>query len=224
MGDWIKLEASDGHRFDAYRAEPNGKPKGSVVVIQEIFGVNEHVRDVTETYARHGYLAIAPAVYDRIEPGLECGYTPEDIAKGREWRAKCDLGKVLLDVGAAVDAASAAGKVGMVGYCWGGSITYLAACRLGGRLSAGSGYYGGQIMPHIDEKVVAPLILHFGELDKSIPLENVEAIRKAHPEVQVYVYEGAGHGFNCDHRGDYHAAHAETALRRTLEHFEQHLR
>lgn len=223
MGQWIRLKASDGHEFDAWEASPAGMPKGAVVVIQEIFGVNAHIRDVADGYAKEGYLAIAPAIYDRIEPGLECGYTPEDIAKAREWRAAADLDKVLLDIEAAVGEASKAGKVGMVGYCWGGSLVYISCCRMGGKVAAGSGYYGGQIMPHIEETVHAPLILHFGENDHSIPLEDVQKIAEKHPEVEVHVYKDTGHGFNCDHRADYHAENAKVALDRTLQHFARHV-
>lgn len=223
MGDWIRLTAGDGHGFDVYRAEPEGKPRGAVVVVQEIFGVNPHIRNVADGYAEAGYLVLAPAIYDRVGPGLECGYTPEDIVKGRDWRAACDMDQVMLDLTATVDAASAAGKVGMVGYCWGGSLTFVSACRLAPKLSAAIGYYGGQIMPHIDETPGAAVMLHFGELDKSIPLDDVERIRAAQPDVQVFVYEGAGHGFNCDHRADHHPAHAATALQRTLDLFATHL-
>ncbi|ANK82487.1 MAG: hypothetical protein TEF_18100 [Rhizobiales bacterium NRL2] len=223
MGQWIKLKASDGHEFDAWRAAPAGTPKGAVVVIQEIFGVNAHIRDVAEGYAAEGYLAIAPAIYDRIEPGLECGYTPEEIAKAREWRAACDLDKVLLDIEAAVDEASKAGRVGMVGYCWGGSLVYIACCRMGDKVAAGSGYYGGQIMPHITEEVKAPLILHFGENDKSIPVQDVRNIAESHPEVGVHLYKDTGHGFNCDHRADYHAENARVARELTLKHFAEHV-
>jgi carboxymethylenebutenolidase len=223
MGEWIRLTASDGHGFDAWKAEPDGEPKGAVVVIMEIFGVNQHIREVADGYARDGYLAIAPAIYDRIEPGLECGYTPEDIAKAREWRAACDMDKVILDVEAAADEAAKAGRVGIVGYCWGGSIVFVSCCRLGGKIAAGSGYYGGQITPHLDEEVRAPLMLHFGEKDGGIPLDDVEKIRAAKPEVEVFVYDGAGHGFNCDHRADFDAGSAATAKQRTLAHFAKHV-
>ncbi|WP_416899826.1 MAG: dienelactone hydrolase family protein [Minwuia sp.] len=223
MGEWIKLKAADGHEFDAWQAQPDGKPKGAVVVIMEIFGVNEHIRDVANGYARDGYLAIAPAIYDRIEPRLECGYSPDEIAKAREWRGACDLDKVIMDVEAAVDEASKAGKVGMVGYCWGGSIVFVSCCRLGDKLAAGSGYYGGQIVPHLGEEVKAPLMLHFGEKDGGIPLSDVEKIREAKPDVKIYIYDGAGHGFNCDHRADFHPENAALARGRTLEHFAKHV-
>ena len=223
MGEWIKLKASDGHEFDAWKASPAGAPKGAVVVIQEIFGVNAHIRDVAEGYAKDGYLAIAPAIYDRIEPGLECGYTPDEIAKAREWRAACELDKVLLDIEATVDEAAKAGRVGMVGYCWGGSLVYISCCRMGGKVAAGSGYYGGQIMPHNAEEVKAPLILHFGENDQSIPLQDVRNIAESHPEVAVHIYKDTGHGFNCDHRADFHPENAKVARELTLKHFAEHV-
>ncbi|MEC9346601.1 MAG: dienelactone hydrolase family protein [Pseudomonadota bacterium] len=222
MGEWIRLKAADGFEFDAWKAVPTGKAKGGVVVVQEIFGVNAHIRAVTDAFAGAGYLAVAPAIYDRVEPKLECGYTPEDIAKARDWRAGCNLDNVMLDIDAAAKEASAGGKVGIVGYCWGGSLSFVAACRLPS-ISAASGYYGGQIVPHLDETVVAPTMLHFGALDKGIPLTDVETIRSRKPDVQVFVYEGAGHGFNCDHRADYNAACAATALERTMAHFAKHL-
>lgn len=223
MREYIRLAASDGHHFNCWRAEPSGTPKGAVIVVQEIFGVNSHIRDVANQYAEQGYLALSPAIYDRVSANLECGYSQADIANALEWRAACDLDKVMLDLSATIDEAAKAGPVGMVGYCWGGSLTYVSACRLGDRLAACSGYYGGQIVPHLDEVPQAPVMLHFGEHDHSIPLENVEKIRAARPEVDVYVYKDTGHGFNCDHRDDYHAENAAVAQARTLELFEKHM-
>lgn len=223
MGTTVSLTASDGVEFSAHLAEPEGTPKGAVVVIQEIFGVNDHIRSVADGYAAEGYLAIAPALFDRVRGGVELGYDAEGIDVGKEIAFKMDMSTVLLDVEAAIDAVSHAGKVGIVGYCWGGSICYVASARLSDKLSAAAGYYGGQIMPYIAERPVAPLILHFGELDQGIPLETVEAIAQAWPHVDVYVYEGADHGFNCDVRGSHNAASASVALGRTLAHFAEHL-
>jgi carboxymethylenebutenolidase len=223
MGEMITLTASDGHELAAYRAAPAGAAKAGLVVIQEIFGVNSHMRDVCDRYAAEGYLAIAPAIYDRVERGVELGYTPDDMTAGREFRAGCDLDLVIKDVAAAAEAARAGGKVGIVGYCWGGSVVYVSCCRLPGHIDAGVGYYGGQIIPHLQEKPGAPVMLHFGELDKSIPLDVIEKIRSARPEVQIFVYEGADHGFNCDQRGQYHEATAKLALSRTLPFFEENL-
>jgi len=223
MGEMITLTASDGHEMAAYRATPTDNTKAGLVVIQEIFGVNSHMRDVCDRYAAEGYLAIAPAIYDRVERGIELGYAPDDLTAGREYRAGCDLDLVIKDVAAAAEAARAGGKVGIVGYCWGGSVVYVSCCRLSGHIDAGVGYYGGQIIPHLQEKPGAPVMLHFGELDKSIPLDDIEKIRAARPEVQTFVYDGADHGFNCDQRGQYHEATAKLALSRTLPFFEENL-
>ncbi len=223
MGELISLTALDGFEFGAYRADPEGTAKGGVVVVQEIFGVNVHIRAVCDRYAEAGYLAIAPAIYDRIEPGLELGYESDNITRGREIRGRCDLVDVIADVAAAADAASEAGKVGIVGYCWGGLIVYIAACRLAGRLACASGYYGGSIVQYLDETPAVPLVLHFGSLDASIPLDQVERIGHAHPRIAVHLYEGAEHGFNCDRRTQYNAEATALALERTLALFAKHI-
>ncbi len=223
MGEAIRLTSLDGFEFDAYRTNPEGTAKGGVVVVQEIFGVNVHIRAVCDRYAEAGYLAIAPAIYDRIEPGLELGYEPDDIPRGREIRGRCDMADVIADVAAAADAAAEAGKVGIVGYCWGGLIVYIAACRLGGRLACASGYYGGGIVQYLNETPAVPLMLHFGSLDASIPLTDVERIGPAHPEIAVHLYEGADHGFNCDLRAQFNPAAAALALERTLALFAEHI-
>ncbi len=218
MGETIQLTAADGHEFDAYRAEPEGEAKGGVVVIQEIFGVNGHIRDVADGYAAEGYLAVAPAIFDRFEKGVELGYTADNIPVGRELKAKGNenLDNVMADVRAAWEAASAAGKVGITGYCWGGFVVWAAACRLD--FDAAAGYYGGGILELNDETPKCPTILHFGNQDESIPMADVDAISAAHPEVSVYIYD-AGHGFNCDRRDSYDEESARTALKRTLELF-----
>ena len=223
MGEAIRLTALDGFEFGAYRADPEGTAKGGVVVVQEIFGVNVHIRSVCDRYAGAGYLAIAPAIYDRVEPGLELGYESDDIARGQEISGRCDMIDVIADVAAAADAAAEAGKVGIVGYCWGGVIVYIAACRLGGRLACASGYYGRSIVQYLNETPAVPLVLHFGTLDASIPLTDVERIGQAHPEIAVHLYEGADHGFNCDLRGQYNAEAAALALERTLALFAEHI-
>jgi len=218
MGETIQLTAADGHVFDAYRAPPEGAPKGGVVVIQEIFGVNGHIRDVADGFAAEGYLAVAPALFDRFEKGVDLGYTPDDIAIGREFKAKGNenLGNVLADVQAAWEAASAAGKVGITGYCWGAVVVWAAACRL--NFDAAACYYGAGIIDLNLETPKCPAILHFGKEDQSIPMDEVDAISAAHPEIPVYLYD-AGHGFNCDRRGSYDEESAKTALKRTLELF-----
>ncbi len=222
MGETIQLTAADGHKFDAYRAasdgEAQGNPKGAVVVIQEIFGVNIHIRDVTDRFAGEGYLAIAPAIFDRFERGVDLGYEADDIAIGRDFKAlgNENLDNVLDDVQAAYDAVKSAGKVGITGYCWGGVVVWAAACRLD--FDAASSYYGGGIIDLVDEAPNCPTILHFGREDQSIPLDDVDAISAAHPDLDVYLYD-AGHGFNCDRRGAYDEEAAKTATARTLDLF-----
>jgi carboxymethylenebutenolidase len=222
MGETITLTAEDGHELGAYRARPAGPPKGGLVVIQEIFGVNGHIRDVCDRFAEAGYLAVAPAIYDRVERDVQLGYDPDGIARGRDLRSHCDMAEVMKDV-AAADAAAGGGKIGIVGYCWGGLIVYVAACRLGGKLACGAGYYGAGIPAYLEEEPAAPLMLHFGAVDAGIPLSEVDEVRKACPQVAIHVYDGAGHGFNCDRRAQHHAEAASLALDRTLEFFSKHL-
>lgn len=223
MAETVQLTAADGHSLDAYRADPEGRPFGAVVVIQEIFGVNSHVRDLVERWAAVGYTAIAPALYDRFEKGFETGYEEQDIKKGRELKdkANAELDAVMADVEAARAAVESAGRVGVVGYCWGGFVTYLAACRL--PVQAASGYYGGGIHTVAEETPKCPTILHFGDQDQAIPLSDVETVRKAQPEVDIYIYQ-AGHGFHCDRRGSYDPRAAAIAGMRTMQLFESVLR
>jgi len=221
MADTLTLTAEDGHSFAAYIAQPEGRPKGGLVVIQEIFGVNPHIRAVADDYAAQGYLAIAPALFDRVRPGIELGYGEADIAEGRAIRGQVRNEDALLDVAAAADAVKSAGRIAAVGYCWGGTLAWLAATRLDG-FSAVASYYGGGIGGFAEERPHCPVILHFGELDHAIPLAEVDAIRKAHPELPVHVYP-AGHGFNCDHRGSFEPKSAEIARERTLAFFRKQL-
>ncbi|HCB33876.1 MAG TPA: carboxymethylenebutenolidase [Acidimicrobiaceae bacterium] len=226
MGTTVELTAGDGTAVSAYRAEPAGAagPIGGVVVVQEIFGVNDHIRSVADAYAAHGYLAVAPALFDRVRPGVELAYDAAGVDVGRTIAFEdLTMDAVMSDVEAAAAMAAAAGPVGIVGYCWGGTVCYVAAARLSDRIAAASGYYGGQIMPHLEEQPKAPLMLHFGADDAGIPLEDVRAIDARWPDVAVHVYEGAGHGFNCDARLGFHAEAAALAGQRTLEHFAAHL-
>ena len=226
MGEIVKLTAADGHEFDAYRAQPDGEaeggPRGGIVVIQEIFGVNGHIRDVTDGYAAEGYLAVAPAIFDRFERGVDLDYTPDDIPIGRGYKAQGNenLDSVMADVRAASEAVRAAGKVGITGYCWGGFVVWAAACRL--QFDAAVGYYGGGILDLNDETPKCPTILHFGKDDQTISMDDVDAISAAHPDVPVYIYD-AGHGFNCDRRGSYHEESSRIALKRTLEFFAENV-
>lgn len=188
------------------------------------FGVNSHIRDVADNFAKAGYTAIAPALFDRSAPGIELGYEGDDIAQGRDIAFPLGWEHPALDMAAAVEVASAAGKVGIVGYCWGGSLAYLAGCKLG--VSCAVGYYGGQIMKIVEAdpsaKLSVPAMLHFGEHDTGIPLDDVEQVRQANPDVPIHMYN-AGHGFNCDHHGSYDADSSKVALERTLAFFAEHV-
>lgn len=222
MGENTTLRASDGHELGAYRSRPAARPKGGVVVLQEIFGVNQHIREVTDGFSADGYSAIAPALYDRSSVrNVELGYGPEDIVRGRELREEFSWDDTVKDVEAAMKLLRAEGlKVGTVGYCWGGSISFLAAVRL--PLDAAVVYYGGQILPYVEEKQRCPLLMHFGKKDASIPPVQVETIQKAHPEAIVHLYD-ADHGFDCNHRAAFDEAASKLASERTLAFFEKHL-
>ena len=218
----LRLTAADGHTLGAYRADPAEPARGGVVVLQEIFGVNGHIRDVCDRFAREGYTAIAPALYDRSSlEDAELDYTGDDVARGRALREEFSWDDTMKDVDAAADVLKGGGlKVGTVGYCWGGTMAYLSAARLD--IAAAVVYYGGQIMPYLDEKERCPLLMHFGETDHSIPLSDVEAIEKAHADAVVHVYP-AGHGFNCDRRESYDEAASKLAYERTLSLFAERL-
>jgi carboxymethylenebutenolidase len=224
MGSTISLTSSDGFQLSAYRAEPEGPTRGGVVVVQEIFGVNGHIRSVVDRYAAAGYLAIAPAIFDRVRPGIEIGYTPEDIEVGRgiAMGGDLDFEKVLDDVAAAGRAAREAGKVGVVGYCFGGRVTAACAIRHADVFDAASSYYGGGIVGLIDQTPAVPMIMHFGEHDHGIPLEDVNKVAAAWPEVTVYVYD-AEHGFNCDQRASFSPVAAAIAQARTFRFFDERI-
>lgn len=222
MGTLIELTASDGHRLAAYRADhPGSKPRGGVLVIPEIFGVNSHIRSVCDGYARDGYVAIAPAMFDRVERGVELGYAPDDVKRGIGYVSRLKPGDTRTDLQASADELKKSGKLGVVGYCWGGTQTWIASAKLDG-IACASGYYGGGLATQIELKPRVPTILHFGEQDGHIPLTDVDKVRTAHPEVAVYVYP-AGHGFNCDTRGSYDADSAKLARERTLALFAKHI-
>lgn len=222
MGETIILRAADGFGTTAYVAKPTGKPKGALVVIQEIFGVNHHMRGVADGYARDGYVAIVPALFDRIRPGIELGYAEGDIANGIGLKGASPTDAALLDIAAARDHVQGAGKVGVVGYCWGGFLAWVAATRLKG-FAASVSYYGGGIGGVAAEKPNCPVQFHFGDKDHAIPLTEVEKVRAAgHKTVEIHVYP-AGHGFNCDERGSYDAGSARIARGRALAYFEQHV-
>jgi len=223
VGQDIKLKASDGFELGAYRADPTSAPNGAVVVIQEIFGVNHHIRSVCDRLAKEGYVAVAPSIFDRIEPGFQSGYSPDEIANARKFVANPDWPAMLRDTQAAIDAVKSAGPVGIIGFCLGGSIAYAAATKLDGR-SAAVGYYGGAIVRFVDDKPTVPTQLHFGEQDAGIPLSDVETIKSKRPDVEVFIYPGAQHGFHCDERASYDKASADVAWPRSMDFFVKHLR
>lgn len=222
MGGMIEIRMEDGFSLQAYKSSPSDPAKGVVVVIQEIFGVNGHIREVADGYAQQGYLAIAPAIFDRIDRNIELGYTEADMGRGIELAfQRLDMSQTMKDLQSVIDFAAEHGRVGIVGYCFGGLLTFLTAANLSG-VSAASSYYGGGIAGALANPPSCPLIMHFGELDAHIPMTDVDKIRQANPDTPVFVYP-ADHGFNCDHRGSFNADAANLALSRTLSHFAEHL-
>ena len=215
------LHATDGHSLSAHVARPAGTPKGYIVVVQEIFGVNSHVRSVADRYAQAGYVAIAPALFDRVQRGYESGYSQPEVAAGVELMKQLSFDNALLDVQAALAARPADLAVGIVGYCYGGTVAWLAARRQQG-LAAAACYYGGGIPGFIDERPACPTMLHFGIQDQSLPVEKAQEVAQRHPQVASFFYE-AGHGFNCEQRSSYDEAAAAQAQERTLAFFGQHL-
>lgn len=224
--DAVNLTAADGFVFPAYVARPEGTPRGGIVVLQEIFGINAHIRAVADGYAAQGYLAVAPSTFHRVQTGVELGYTPEDVAAGVKLKAAVEglpPPGVLQDVQAAVNMAAEAGPVGVVGYCWGGLLTWRAACALSGIRAAVPYYGGGMTTPaEVARQPQCPVLAHFGDQDHAIPLEGVHAFQAAHAGVRVEIYN-AQHGFNCDHRAAFNADAAALARERTLAFFAQHL-
>ncbi|MSP83661.1 MAG: dienelactone hydrolase family protein [Alphaproteobacteria bacterium] len=220
MGTWIELTAADGHRLTAYHSPARGQRRAGLVVLQEIFGVNRHMRRVADEFAADGYEAIAPALFDRAERGVELDYAAPDMDRGRALRAAIALDGTLGDIAAAAAQLAPAGKVGVVGYCWGGSLAWFAATRL--RVDAAAGYYGAMVAQHTREAPRCPVMLHFGEHDKGIPLADVATVRAAQPGVPIHVYP-ADHGFNCDDRRQYDPPATKLARERTLAFFAQHL-
>ncbi|MDT3684917.1 MAG: dienelactone hydrolase family protein [Pseudorhodoplanes sp.] len=224
MGKQLSLTTSDQHQLGAYRAEPRGDDhiKGGIVVAQEIFGVNSHIRNICDRLAAAGYVAVAPALFDRFARDFECGYSPNEVAHARNYLGKIDWNKMLLDIEAGVKNVQSSGPVGVVGFCMGGSVAYLAATRLSG-LSAAVAFYGGQIVKYADEKPKCPVQMHFGEQDAGIPLSDVEIIKQKRADAEIYTYP-PGHGFNCDERSAYHEASAKLAWQRTLNFLDRHMK
>jgi len=220
MGEFTRLMARDGHEFDAWLTPAQGQPRGAIVVLQEIFGVNAHIRAVTDSFAAEGYVAIAPSLFDRVRRNVELGYGPKEMDQGRGYVAQIKEDDLLRDIQACINVVKHAGTVGVVGYCWGGALAYLTACELPVR--AAVSYYGTKTLQMLDRKPRVPVQYHFGELDKSLPPEAIARIRAAHPEGEIYTYP-ADHGFNCDQRPMFDAAAAKLARERTLEFFARHL-
>jgi carboxymethylenebutenolidase len=217
------ITSVDGHKLDIYIAEAKKDSKLGLVILQEIFGVNSHIRDVCDSFANIGLTSIAPALFDRSEPGLELNYETADIEKGRSLKTEIGWDDPLKDINSSINFLRERNflKIGVIGYCWGGSLAFLAACR--SNADAVVGYYGGQIIDFVDEKPSCPTMLHFGSKDSSIPLSDIKTISEKHPNVGVYVYEGAGHGFNCNKRADYDSNASKKALSRTIEHLKEHM-
>lgn len=212
---WTELTAADGHSLKMYVAEPDGEARGAIVVLQEIFGVNAHIRSVCDRLAAQGYVAGAPALFDRIAPGHETGYAPQDVQSGIDLMKQFDIDVSVLDIRAAIDALASHGKVAIIGFCLGGSLAYKCA-TLDAGVSAAACYYGGLIADFADTAPNCPVVLHYGETDPTIPPENVATVRRKQPDLPVHVYP-AGHGFNCDARPAYEPASAGLAWGRTME-------
>jgi len=223
MNTKIKLKAADGHALDAYLAESSGPARGAIVLIQEIFGVNSHIRSVADDYATQGFHVIAPALFDRVQPNLELGYNPADTGQGMKAARQIGMDAAVEDVAASIAHARAEWpnfKVGVLGFCYGGSLAWLAATRLDP--AAAVCYYGGQIAANANETPRCPVMMHFGAKDPHIDPAEIEKIKAAHPDLPLFLYD-AGHGFNCDQRKDYEPQAASLARQRTLEFFSRHL-
>lgn len=222
MGETISLTTSDGHTLDAYKATPSGAVKGALVVIQEIFGINGQIRRTVDHFAEQGYVTIAPALFDRVEKGIELGYNETDFGIGRETRGKITDEWIIADVGAAVQDVASAGKVSVIGFCFGGYATYVAACAVDG-VSAAMPFYGGGIAAKVgDMQPKCPTQFHFGDKDAAIPLDDLQKIKDALQDSPMYVYDDAGHGFTCDDRDSFNPGATERAFARALAWMDEH--
>ena len=220
MSEFIRLQSKDKHNFKAYLSQPITKPKGGVIILQEIFGVNKHIQEITDLFSQHGYLSIAPCLYDRVEKNLDLEYTEEDITKGLELKSLCDK-YALTEIEATIPVVLAAGKIGIIGYCWGGSLAWRSACKFK-NLSAVITYYGGEIPSLRNLTPNCKVLSHFGEFDKNIPIDEVDDFLKAHKEVLNYNYP-ADHGFNCNYRSQFNKKCSDIALNRTLKFLQNNL-
>ena len=221
MGETISLTTSDGHTLDAYKATPTGAVKGGLVVVQEIFGINGQIRRTADYFAEQGYVAIAPALFDRVEKGIELGYNETDFGIGRETRGKITDDWIIADIGAVQEVASA-GKVSVIGFCFGGYATYVAACKVDG-VSAAMPFYGGGIAARVgDMQPKCPTQFHFGDKDAAIPLDDLQKIKDALQDSPMYVYDDSGHGFTCDDRDSYNEGATQRAMARALGWMSEH--
>ncbi len=219
----MTLTSSDGHTLGAYRSDPDGTPRGGIVVVQEIFGVNSHIRSICDRLTDEGYAAIAPALFDRTERDFQSGYSADEVARAREFIAKPDWDAFVRDTDAARAAIAETGSIGVVGFCMGGTVAFLAATRLDG-IAAASGFYGGRIDAFADETPRCPVQLHYGSEDHGIPMDNVDRVRARRGEdCDIFVYKGAGHGFHCDERTSHHPEASALAWSRTLDFFATHI-
>ena len=223
MSEFTTIMARDGHEFRAWLAPPPGSPRGAIVVLQEIFGVNSHIRSVTDGYAAEGYVAIAPSLFDRVRKGIELGYAQSDMQEGFGYVQQLKAEETAKDIAAAIAVVKHGGRVGVVGYCWGGKMAYVSASEQQG-LGCAVAYYGGSIAQSLDKKPKCPMMFHFGEQDTHIPLTDVEKIKAANPQGIFHIYAGAGHGFNCEQRASYQPQAAALARERSLAFFAEHLR
>ena len=223
MGKQFTLTTSDKHSLGAYRADPQGKAKGAIVVVQEIFGVNHHIRAVCDRLAALGYAAVAPAVFDRFVRDFDSGYTPDEMAHARSYLGNLNWDHMMADIAAAQTDLKGVGPLGVVGFCMGGTAAFLAACRVPG-FSAAVAFYGGMIAKFADEKPKCPLQMHFGEKDEGISLSSVEEIKKKQPLAETYIYPSAAHGFYCDERASYNKAAADLAWSRTQQFLGKHMK
>ncbi|NKB48103.1 MAG: alpha/beta fold hydrolase [Alphaproteobacteria bacterium] len=214
MGYDLSLTTSDGHTLAAYAAEPEGAAKAGMVIIQEIFGVNDDIRETVDNFAKQGYHAIAPALFDRLETGAILEFDEPGMNKGRALKGDLDWDDVIKDVNSAIDHVKGAGKVGIVGFCMGGSVAWFAAAR--SPVDVAVCYYGGDISSNQGETPKCPVMFHWGAEDAGIPLDGVRAVEANHPDIPSFIYDGAGHGFSCSRRGSYHEVSAGQAMERTL--------
>ena len=221
MGQMVELKSSDGFTLTAYVAAPSGRARGGLVIAQEIFGVNGHIQSVADGYAADGYLTIAPALFDRVQRGVNLGYSDADIATGRSYIPKASLDHAVIDVQAAVKHVASAGKIGVVGYCWGGTVAWLAAAKVDG-IAAAISYYGGGVAANVAATPRVPVMFHWGNQDHAIPLLDVHKIETAHPGASSHIYT-AGHGFNCSERGSWHELAAKLARGRSIEFLQKHV-